>query len=187
MASDALRALALRYREQPAGTPGTRDAPPTGSLTDTSESVNFQGVASNGTPRTPGTRENSDVHQDVTDAWGLTVADRAAAMTRLRGTALPRRSGPESDLPEPVPPQPLPEPRREDAAQATMVAGLLVAARRRPPSWADPTALPSRGCCCTCCKGQRWWRESEAPRGWRCSICHPPDHFPPDAVTEVRT
>lgn len=76
---------------------------------------------------------------------------------------------------------------RGDAAQDAVGAGLLVAARRRPPSWADPTALPSRGCFCTCCKGQRWWREREAPKGWRCSICHPPDHLPPDAVTEIRT
>ena len=60
-------------------------------------------------------------------------------------------------------------------------------ARGRPPSWADPAALPSRGCFCTCCKGQRWWRECEAPKGWRCSTCHPPDHLPPDAVTEMRT
>jgi hypothetical protein len=61
------------------------------------------------------------------------------------------------------------------------------AALQRPPSWADPTAQPSRGCFCTCCKGQRWWRERDAPKGWRCWICHPPDHLPRTAVTEVLT
>jgi hypothetical protein len=73
------------------------------------------------------------------------------------------------------------------AAQPDFVAGLLIAPRRRPPTWADPAALPSPGCLCTCCKGQRWWCEREAPKGWRCWICHPPDHLPADAVLEVRT
>ena len=76
---------------------------------------------------------------------------------------------------------------RGDAAQAAMVAGLLVAARHLPPSWADPTSPPSRGYFCSCCKGQRWWRERAAPKGWRCSTCHPPDHLPANAVLEMRT
>ena len=62
----------------------------------------------------------------------------------------------------------------------------MQAALQRPPSWADPTALPSPGCFCNCCKGQRWWRERDAPKGWRCWICHPPDHLPPETVTEIR-
>ena len=107
-------------------------------------------------------------------------------MLRSPAPELPR-------APEPTPPQPslanvsTQDLARADAAQAALVAGLRVAARGRPPSWADPTALPSHGCFCTCCKGQRWWRECEAPKGWRCSTCHPPDHLPPDAVTEMRT
>jgi hypothetical protein len=103
-----------------------------------------------------------------------------------------------SPTPEPPwAPEPIPQPpfvaepstkdwERRDATQAAMVDGLVVAARGRPPSWADPTALPSRGCFCTCCKGQRWWRECAAPKGWRCSTCHPADHLPPNAVTELR-
>jgi hypothetical protein len=59
-----------------------------------------------------------------------------------------------------------------------LLDGYLRAALQRPPSWADPTALPSRGCFCSCCKGRRWWREREAPKGWRCSVCYPPDHLP---------
>jgi hypothetical protein len=66
-------------------------------------------------------------------------------------------------------------------------ADYLGAALQRPPSWADPAAPPSRGCFCSCCKGRRWWRECEVPKGWRCSACHPPDQFPADAVMEVTT
>src|SRR4051794_24452856 len=43
--------------------------------------------------------------------------------------------------------------------------GYLRAARQRPVSWADPTARPSQGCYCSCCRGQRWWCEREAPKG----------------------
>lgn len=34
---------------------------------------------------------------------------------------------------------------------------------QRPPSWADPAALPSHGCFCSCCHGRRWWREARKP------------------------
>jgi hypothetical protein len=50
-----------------------------------------------------------------------------------------------------------------------LLDGYMRVALQRPPSWADPTALPSSGCFCSCCKGRRWWREREAPKGWRCS------------------
>jgi hypothetical protein len=54
---------------------------------------------------------------------------------------------------------------------------------RRPPSWSDPADLPQPGEWCTCCSrftraGGRWWREAEAPLGWRCWTCHPPDGRP---------
>jgi hypothetical protein len=68
-----------------------------------------------------------------------------------------------------------------------LLDGYMRAALQRPPSWADPTALPSRGCCCSCCKGQQWWCEREVPRDWRCSVCYPPDHLPSIAVTELTT
>jgi len=92
----------------------------------------------------------------------------------------------------PAPMPPLLEPGapggvRFDAPQAAMVDGLLRAARQRPPSWADPAALPSRGCICSCCKGQRWWCEREVPKGWRCWTCHPPVHLPRNAVAEIAT
>jgi hypothetical protein len=69
----------------------------------------------------------------------------------------------------------------------TALSGYLRAALQRPPSWADPAALPQCGCFCSCCKDQRWWREREATKGWRCSVCHPHDHLPADAVIEVTT
>jgi hypothetical protein len=73
------------------------------------------------------------------------------------------------------------------ATERAISAAYIRAALQRPPSWSDPVALPSRGCFCSCCKGQRWWCECEAPKGWRCSTCHPPSHLTPGAVTEVRT
>ncbi len=73
------------------------------------------------------------------------------------------------------------------AVQCLKAADPGQAALQRPPSWADPTALPSRGCCCSCCKGQQWWCEREVPRGWRCSVCYPPDHLPSISVMEMGT
>jgi hypothetical protein len=73
------------------------------------------------------------------------------------------------------------------ATERAISAAYIRFSLQRPPSRSDPVALPSRGCFCSCCKGQRWWCEREAPKGWRCSTCHPPSHLTPDAVTEVRT
>src|ERR1700730_18588411 len=160
---EALRALARRYGEPPAGTPGTHDPGVTGSVADASEPKDFQEVAGHGTPSTPVTRQSNSIRREETDAWGLTAADRADGMTRLRETAPPQSPGPNPEPPAPAPPAPLlPEPggfeqRQDDDAHAALVAGLHVAARGRPPSWADAASLPSRGCFCKCCKGQRWW------------------------------
>ncbi len=90
---------------------------------------------------------------------------------------------------EPVlPPEGSPERDRLDRMQRRMQRGLLDAAMRRPPAWSDPGAPPTPGCRCVRCCGGRWWCEAgEAPRGWRCRTCHPPDHLPADAVREVRT
>lgn len=77
----------------------------------------------------------------------------------------------------PVPYQPAAPDRLRD--------GLRRGALQRPTAWADATALPTRGASCSCCDGARWWREEEAPKGWRCRTCHPP---PPGlGVVEVRT
>jgi hypothetical protein len=53
------------------------------------------------------------------------------------------------------------------------------------PAWADPTSLPPHGTPCRCCRGAVWWTEVIAPKGWRCRICHPPDHLSPCAVREL--
>jgi hypothetical protein len=72
-------------------------------------------------------------------------------------------------------------------AEGAISAVYTRAIMQRPPSWADSEVVPSPGSHCSCCKSQRWWREREAPKGWRCSTCHPPRHLIPDAVAEVRT
>ncbi len=87
-----------------------------------------------------------------------------------------------------LPPEGSPERERQDRMQRRMLRGLLDAAMQRPPAWSDAGARPTPGCRCVRCCGGRWWCEAgEAPRGWRCWTCHPPDHLPADAVREVRT
>jgi hypothetical protein len=63
---------------------------------------------------------------------------------------------------------------------------------QRPPSWSDPEDVPSSGAWCGCCgrfdrSGGRWWREAEAPSGWCCWTCHPPEGRSEAAVVAVRT
>jgi hypothetical protein len=58
---------------------------------------------------------------------------------------------------------------------------------REPRRWSYPAVEPMDGDWCACCRGQRFWCEAVAPKGWRCWTCHPPDHLPSDAVREIRT
>jgi hypothetical protein len=76
---------------------------------------------------------------------------------------------------------------RRRAADQQIAYGYDVAAPQIPPSWAGPTSQPQQGATCSCCRGGRWWREAYSPNGWRCWMCHPPDHLPNDAVMEIRT
>ncbi|TPG49561.1 hypothetical protein EAH89_21370 [Roseomonas nepalensis] len=64
--------------------------------------------------------------------------------------------------------------------------GLLAAAMRRPPAWADNLAEPSRGSVCASCAGRRWWGDR---LGWRCATCHPRprDYRPSGRWREVQT
>ena len=64
--------------------------------------------------------------------------------------------------------------------------GLLSAAMKRPPAWADNMAEPSRGAVCSCCGGRRWWGDR---LGWRCATCHPRprDYRPSGRWREVQT
>lgn len=84
--------------------------------------------------------------------------------------------------PPPLPEPGTPERARWDARHAAMVRGLLATAMQRPPSWSDTASIPSLGCWCSCCRGQRWWTEREGPKGWRCGACHPPAHLSADDV-----
>lgn len=70
-------------------------------------------------------------------------------------------------------------------AHAARLRGLQATASARPPSWPDPDAVPSPGCWCSCCRGAHWWREREAPSGWRCRTCHPPVHLPPGEIIQA--
>ena len=56
----------------------------------------------------------------------------------------------------------------------------------RPPSWSETEDVPVPGDRCVC-GGRRWWCNAEAPRGWWCWACHPPQPLPADAVREVLT
>lgn len=80
---------------------------------------------------------------------------------------------------ETAPPTP-----EEEHQQA--IGGILRAALMRPASWTErPDCRPPPGAWCGCCgrtppaDGGTWWQEREAPKGWRCFTCHPPDHLAP--------
>jgi hypothetical protein len=91
-----------------------------------------------------------------------------------------------------LPPAGSPERERQDRRHRATLAGLLASGLQRPPAWSDPASEPPPGAWCGCCGrfsriGGRWWREAEAPLGWRCWTCHPPDGRPMTAVVEVWT
>jgi hypothetical protein len=52
----------------------------------------------------------------------------------------------------------------------------------RIPSWSDASDIPDAADTCSCCRLSSWWTEAAAHKGWRCCVCHPPLHLPPDAV-----
>jgi hypothetical protein len=108
----------------------------------------------------------------------------AATVSRISGFsrgAPPKPENPSSGTPPPG----SPERDRFDRNHAETVRGLMNMAMQRPVSWADPDALPSPGCWCSCCQGRRWWCERIEPKGWRCATCHP--FNPGQDVREVRT
>jgi hypothetical protein len=91
--------------------------------------------------------------------------------------------------PEALPRREPPTPERTDRTKQheTTDPGLGWPPGQRPTSWADPSSLPSLGCWCSCCHGQRWWCEREDPKGWRCGRCHPPVHLPDSNVRWIET
>jgi hypothetical protein len=62
----------------------------------------------------------------------------------------------------------------------------------RLAAWGDAADAPRPGDTCGTCsrrapRGGRWWCEATAPKGWRCSRCHPGDHIPEAERAEVLT
>jgi hypothetical protein len=97
------------------------------------------------------------------NAWGLTEAEKAAALARLAGAA----------------------PTAEQPAEALPPADWrrLPHGAERGRAFAEARAMPGA---CPCCAGRRWWREAdEAPPG-RCMACHPPPPGLAVTVTETR-
>jgi hypothetical protein len=74
-----------------------------------------------------------------------------------------------------------------DGHGAITPTDVRLAALKRPVSWANVAARPTQGSYCSCCRGQRWWCEREAPKGWRCWRCHPPSGLSAAVVEDVRT
>jgi hypothetical protein len=113
---------------------------------------------------------STDQGEQTPDPWGPTCGNSVSSVTRNAGSARSplghsgstvSHSSPQSaDAPIPV---------------------------KRPVSWADATDEPTPGNFCSCCRSRRWWRETHKPSGWCCWTCHPPDHLPPEGVTEVTT
>jgi hypothetical protein len=68
----------------------------------------------------------------------------------------------------------------ERAAMMTGGDAKAIALHYLPTSWADATIEPTDGARCRCCSGRVWWTEARHPRGWRCTICHPPSGLTAD-------
>jgi len=49
--------------------------------------------------------------------------------------------------------------------------------RKRPVSWARADDEPAPGDYCGCCSGSLFWSDTDPPRGWCCTTCHPPCHL----------
>jgi hypothetical protein len=99
--------------------------------------------------------------------------------------------GSDEEVRAPAPPPPrepgTPEPAERDKQHKAANPDPYGAPGQRPPSWAEASALPSLGCWCSCCRGQRWWCERADPKGWRCGSCHPPDHLSDTNVRWIET
>ena len=59
--------------------------------------------------------------------------------------------------------------------------------RKRPVSWARADDEPASGDYCGCCSGSLFWSDTDPPRGWCCTTCHPPCHLQADLFRVVAT
>jgi hypothetical protein len=146
------------------GVPGA--AKPPGTPPNPQTTANVPGV-----PGVPGENDEgcaaragaSPTTAPAGNAWGLTEAEKAAALARLAGAS----------------------PTAEQPAEALPPADWwrLPHGEARGRAFAEARAMPGA---CQCCAGRRWWREAdEAPPG-RCMACHPPPPGLAVTVTETR-
>lgn len=105
---------------------------------------------------------------DTPDAWGMSDADRVAALARLEAA--------EPVAVAPAPPEPPPSP--------ALPWWQMPYGAERGRAFADAKAL--RGAC-PICAGRRWWRRAGTDEAPTCATCHPPDHLAPEAVRMVTT
>lgn len=49
--------------------------------------------------------------------------------------------------------------------------------RKRMVSWEQADDEPQPGDFCGCCCGSLFWSDTDPPRGWCCTTCHPPVHL----------
>ena len=106
--------------------------------------------------------------REAGNAWGLSDAERAAALARLEA-AEPVAVAPAP--PEPLTPPALPWWQMDYGAE-------------RGRAFAEAKA--TRGAC-PICAGRRWWRRAGTDDAPTCATCHPPDHLAPEAVRMVTT
>jgi hypothetical protein len=59
--------------------------------------------------------------------------------------------------------------------------------RKRNVSWTPSSDEPAPGDYCACCGSHLWWTETTAPKGWRCTRCHPPAHLEAGGFRAVAT
>jgi hypothetical protein len=59
--------------------------------------------------------------------------------------------------------------------------------RKRHVSWSRADDEPAPGDYCGCCAGQLFWSDTDPPRGWCCTTCHPPCHKQPGTFRVVAT
>jgi len=59
--------------------------------------------------------------------------------------------------------------------------------RKRMMSWAQAEDIPKPGDYCGCCSGSLWWSDTDPPRGWCCTTCHPPCHLQAGQFRAVAT
>jgi hypothetical protein len=168
----------LAVKPRPTAAPEPQ-ATATGAATTAGlQAVNTRDHHANAQP-TPGQRQSAATPLPPPSLPGAPAETEAERLDLLTERA--ERAAIQTEPPFPAPGTP--DRERLDATQRRTVAGLLNAALMRPTSWAQPDHPPPPGAWCSCCRGRTWWRERDAPRGWRCWLCHPAPRGHPAVIT----